>query len=117
MSLVCFVVGIFSCMLFRNKAPIDSYQDPEKKSSNKLIFKEMFDFSIVRNWRFLLWVFIDILLEGGYNVPYFFLPCKLKKRVVVIVHCKLICHLYKPMPPFLAYQHLKERLFCQQVLE
>jgi hypothetical protein len=66
-------------MLFRNKAPIDSYQDPEKKSSNKLIFKEMFDFSIVKNWRFLLWVFIDILLEGGYNVPYFFLPCKLKK--------------------------------------
>lgn len=78
MSLVCFVVGVFSCMLFRNKTPSDSFQDPEKRSNNKLVFKEMFDFSIVKNWRFLLWVFIDILLEGGYNVPYFFLPCKLK---------------------------------------
>ncbi|KAI8641200.1 major facilitator superfamily domain-containing protein [Parasitella parasitica] len=73
MSLICFVVGVLSCALFSN----NSEEDSEKKGgsrSSKLALKEMFDFSIIKNWRFLLWVFIDILLEGGYNVPYFFLP-------------------------------------------
>ncbi|GAN00924.1 MFS general substrate transporter [Mucor ambiguus] len=73
MSLVCFVVGLISCLLFQDKRPSKGNQKDES-TDTKLFFKEMFDFSIVRNWRFLLWVFTDTLLEAGYNVPYFFLP-------------------------------------------
>ncbi|CEP14078.1 hypothetical protein [Parasitella parasitica] len=74
MSLICFVVGVFSCVLFSNKSSNHEGSEEKGTSSSKLALKEMFDFSIIKNWRFLLWVFIDILLEGGYNVPYFFLP-------------------------------------------
>ncbi|KAL7308568.1 hypothetical protein PS15m_011756 [Mucor circinelloides] len=73
MSLICFIIGVFSCLLFQDKRPSNGNQK-DNSTDSKLFFKEMFDFSIVRNWRFLLWVFIDTLLEAGYNVPYFFLP-------------------------------------------
>lgn len=73
MSLLCFVIGVISCLLLQDKRP-SNQQD--RSTDSKLVFKEMFDFSIAKNWRFLLWVFTDTLLEAGYNVPYFFLPCK-----------------------------------------
>lgn len=75
MSLICFVIGVVSCLLLQDKRPSKGNQK-DKSTDNKLFFKEMFDFSIARNWRFLLWVLTDTLLEAGYNVPYFFLPCK-----------------------------------------
>ncbi|KAL0145174.1 major facilitator superfamily domain-containing protein [Mucor lusitanicus] len=56
-----------------DKRPSKGNQKDES-TNTKLFFKEMFDFSVVKNWRFLLWVFTDTLLEAGYNVPYFFLP-------------------------------------------
>lgn len=78
MSLLCFVIGIISCILFKNKtrAESDSQMSISKKEEKKSSISSMFDFAILKNWRFLLWCMINNLLEGAYNVPYFFLPCK-----------------------------------------
>lgn len=89
MSLICFAVGAFACLIFKNKARSSPKTaespclDNDAKSkivdekSSRFNIDEMFDFSIVKNWKFLLWCVIDILLEGAYNIPYYFLPCKL----------------------------------------
>ncbi|KAI7903952.1 major facilitator superfamily domain-containing protein [Cokeromyces recurvatus] len=83
MCLICFVVGTFSCLMFKNKNLADNFTDEKQKNSrnetsdikSKLtMIMNMFDFSVAKNWRFLLWVVIDILLEAAYNVPYYFLP-------------------------------------------
>ncbi|KAI8390143.1 major facilitator superfamily domain-containing protein [Blakeslea trispora] len=65
MSLVCLVVGVISCLFFKTA---------KKSEKSKICLKDMFDLSVAKNWRFLLWVFIDILMESAYNVPYYFLP-------------------------------------------
>jgi hypothetical protein len=62
MGLTCFSVGDFACLIFRNKAKNNSSNkkgalstdddDNIKKSStaaDKINFKEMFDFSIVKH--------------------------------------------------------------------
>lgn len=82
MSLICFTVGLLSCLIFKNKREAGNAKDEEDEKNNdnkkkyRLNVKEMFDFSIAKNWRFLLWVAADILLEGAFNIPYYFLPCK-----------------------------------------
>jgi sugar phosphate permease len=84
MSLICLVVGIFACLIFKNKkkkkgqptSVSNDNESTEKRKDNGINFKEMFDFTIVNNWRFLLWCAVDTLLEGAYNIPYYFLPCK-----------------------------------------
>lgn len=73
MSLICLVVGLFACLLFKNKKK-DNNKEEEKPE--KLNLKEMFDFSIAKDKKFLLWCATDILLEAAFNVPYYFLPCK-----------------------------------------
>jgi hypothetical protein len=72
MSMVCLIIGLLSCLIFKNKKQVE-------KNCNKLNIKEMFDFSIAKNWRFLIWVAADILLEGAFNIPYYFLPCKTRR--------------------------------------
>ncbi|KAI8972734.1 major facilitator superfamily domain-containing protein [Pilobolus umbonatus] len=63
---ICLFVGIVSFGIFRNKA----------RSESEVItkLKDIFDFGIVKDWRFLLWCLIEILFESAYNVPYYFLP-------------------------------------------
>jgi hypothetical protein len=74
-SLLCFVIGAISCVLFKNKTR--ATDDSEKAiKQEKVKLKDLFDFSIMKNWRFLLWCIVDNLLEGANNVPFFFLPCK-----------------------------------------
>ncbi|KAI9361558.1 major facilitator superfamily domain-containing protein, partial [Pilaira anomala] len=68
MSLICFVVGVLACSIFKNKKK-DVNVKPEK-----INFKEMFDFSIAKDPKFLLWCATDILLEAAFNIPYYFLP-------------------------------------------
>lgn len=70
MSLICFVVGVLACSIFKNKKK-DVNVKPEK-----INLKEMFDFSIAKDPKFLLWCATDILLEAAFNIPYYFLPCK-----------------------------------------
>ncbi|KAI9483332.1 MAG: major facilitator superfamily domain-containing protein [Benjaminiella poitrasii] len=82
MCLICFTVGVFSCLIFKNRRMADNFIDEkntDNRKSNKLkstwaMVLGMFDFSVAKDWRFLLWVFIDIVLEAAYNVPYYFLP-------------------------------------------
>jgi hypothetical protein len=79
MSLICLTVGLLSCLIFKNKKEVEKTKDKDEKDGKrkyKLNIREMFDFSIAKNWRFLLWVTADILLEGAFNIPYYFLPCK-----------------------------------------
>ena len=83
MSLICFVAGAGSCLLFetKKKEEVKSSEQKESasrdknwKSSVKTIIA-MFDFSIAKEWRFLLWCMADILMEAAYNIPNYFLPC------------------------------------------
>ncbi|KAI9258447.1 major facilitator superfamily domain-containing protein [Helicostylum pulchrum] len=67
LSLICFAVGVLACLIFKNKKNEDT--KPEK-----LNVKEMFDFSIAKDRKFLLWCATDILLEAAFNIPYYFLP-------------------------------------------
>lgn len=99
MSLVCLVVGLLACCLLGIK---------KDANSNKTIkmppLKETFDFSVAKDWRYLLWCITDILLEAGYNTPAYFLPCKLLLSLYTFskTHCFL-----KPMQPILDYRPIK----------
>ncbi|KAI8374083.1 major facilitator superfamily domain-containing protein [Choanephora cucurbitarum] len=75
MSLICLVIGVISCLFFKTTKK-STEESGEKQSQKEAIvqIKDMFDLSVAKNWRFLLWVFIDILMESAYNVPYYFLP-------------------------------------------
>ncbi|KAG2230581.1 hypothetical protein INT48_006886 [Thamnidium elegans] len=67
LSLICFAVGVLACLIFKNKKKEDT-------KPKKLNIKEMFDFSIAKDGKFLLWCATDILLEAAFNIPYYFLP-------------------------------------------
>lgn len=77
MSLMTLVVGVISCILFRNKKTDDHGSENSIKKEEKVSLKNMFDFSIMKNWRFILWCVAYNLIEGANNVPYFFLPCRI----------------------------------------
>lgn len=71
MSLICLVIGLLACCLLGIK------KDTKSKHAIKVPpLKETFDFSVAKDWRYLLWCITDILLEAGYNTPAYFLPCK-----------------------------------------
>lgn len=61
-------MGLLACFIFKNK------EKQEKQEKPKL--GDLFDFSIAKDGKFLLWCAADILLEAAYNIPYYFLPCK-----------------------------------------
>lgn len=62
-------MGLLACFIFKNK-------EKETEKQEKPNIRDMFDFSIAKDGKFLLWCATDILLEAAYNVPYYFLPCK-----------------------------------------
>ncbi|KAI7894290.1 major facilitator superfamily domain-containing protein, partial [Mucor mucedo] len=66
LSLICFAVGLLACCIFKNKEVEEKQEKPN--------VRDMFDFSIAKDGKFLLWCAADILLEAAYNVPYYFLP-------------------------------------------
>lgn len=86
MALICLVAGIVSCLIFKNKARVEVLSGEKsgevvdgtasKDVSKWKLIKGMFDFSVVKEWRFLLWCASDIFMESAYNVPNYFLPCK-----------------------------------------
>ncbi|CAO3650139.1 unnamed protein product [Mucor hiemalis] len=81
LSLICFVAGVLSCLIFKNKEKpeISIEQKTEmvmnSNDASKLeTIKSMFDFSVAKDWRFLLWCASDIFMEAAYNVPNYFIP-------------------------------------------
>ncbi|KAG0736776.1 hypothetical protein G6F57_004387 [Rhizopus arrhizus] len=69
MSLVCLVIGLLACCLLGIKKDANSNHTIKMPP-----LKETFDFSVAKDWRYLLWCITDILLEAGYNTPAYFLP-------------------------------------------
>jgi MFS family permease len=65
MGLINFATCLTASIFFKDKNP------REKKSLGSIV-----DFSVFRNKNFLIWCLADGLIESGYYVPYFFLPCK-----------------------------------------
>lgn len=62
-------MGLLACCIFKNKKVEEKLEKPN--------LRDMFDFSIAKDGKFLLWCAADIVLEAAYNVPYYFLPCKI----------------------------------------
>ncbi|KAG1053982.1 hypothetical protein G6F43_003972 [Rhizopus delemar] len=69
LSLICFAVGLFACFLLGIKKGAHA-----KTPIKTLALKETFDFSVAKNWRYLLWCATNILLEAACNTPAYFLP-------------------------------------------
>ncbi|KAI7868408.1 major facilitator superfamily domain-containing protein [Spinellus fusiger] len=56
-------VGLLTCIMFRERPG-------ETKTCPRL--RDIVDFSILKDFNFLLWCIADIFLEGAYYVPFFF---------------------------------------------
>ncbi|KAG1150643.1 hypothetical protein G6F37_000281 [Rhizopus arrhizus] len=69
LSLICFAVGLLACFLLGIKKGAHA-----KTPIKTLALKETFDFSVAKNWRYLLWCATNILLEAACNTPAYFLP-------------------------------------------
>ncbi|KAI9272040.1 major facilitator superfamily domain-containing protein [Sporodiniella umbellata] len=68
MSLICFTVGMLACFILSLK---------ENKNSNKIKLtplREIFDFSVAKDWRYMLWCIADIFLEAAYHTPSYYIP-------------------------------------------
>ena len=71
-----FISGMIACILFKERH--NANNNSEKSSSKeKPRLKDIFRFHVFRNPAFILWCAADILFEGAYYVPYYFLPGKL----------------------------------------
>ncbi|CAO3702028.1 unnamed protein product [Rhizopus stolonifer] len=69
LSLICLVIGLMACCLMNVKKGAKLENNIKKFS-----FKETFDFSVAKDWRYLLWCLINILLIAACNTPTYFIP-------------------------------------------
>ncbi|KAG2222773.1 hypothetical protein INT45_013137 [Circinella minor] len=75
MSLMMVVSGTIACILFKESHTARKNNRSEKSpSKEKPKLKDIFQFRVLRNPTFILWCIADILFEGAYYVPYYFLP-------------------------------------------
>ncbi|KAI7852491.1 major facilitator superfamily domain-containing protein [Circinella umbellata] len=73
LSLMMFVSGTIACILFKERHTAD-HSSKKSPSKEKPKLRDIFQFRVLRNPTFILWCMADILFEGAYYVPYYFLP-------------------------------------------
>jgi predicted MFS family arabinose efflux permease len=74
----CFrVLGFMSFVIFIGASL--SFKQKSKKGEKTKKFKEIVDFSVLKNKNLLIWCIADNVIEAGYYVPYLFLPGKLRQ--------------------------------------
>ncbi|ORZ23597.1 major facilitator superfamily domain-containing protein [Absidia repens] len=82
----CFrILGFISLFVFG----CSSFLIKEKPQKEKTKLKHIVNFSVLKNKNLLIWCAADIVIEGGYFVPTFFIPCKFLP----------VEHAYNPPPP------------------
>ncbi|KAI9272465.1 major facilitator superfamily domain-containing protein [Sporodiniella umbellata] len=69
LSLICLVIGLLSCCFMNVKKITET-----KMGVKDFSFRKTFDFSVAKNWRYLLWCVINILLVAACNTPAYFIP-------------------------------------------
>ncbi|KAI9496817.1 major facilitator superfamily domain-containing protein [Zychaea mexicana] len=67
LGFVCLAVNVITCLLIKEKYP----QQPAAAQQN---LREIFDFGILKDTNFLIWVISTMISVMGYFVPFFFLP-------------------------------------------
>ncbi|SAM02008.1 hypothetical protein [Absidia glauca] len=72
LGLITLIILLVAVAFFKDKTPVPR----EKKNVVDIV-----NFTVLRNKNLLIWCLADNLIEAGYYIPFFFLPCKLERRL------------------------------------
>ena len=89
MGFVCLAMNVITCLLVKEKYPRHKKQkidndDIKEKEEGKLqdpaprhpTLRETFNFSVLKDVNYLLWVIGSVIGLMGFFIPFFFIPCK-----------------------------------------
>ncbi|KAI8393539.1 major facilitator superfamily domain-containing protein [Radiomyces spectabilis] len=76
MGWISLFVGLPTCLLFKVRRPTNASSEPshDQEDVPPMKLKDVVEWSVLKDFNFIIWCMSDILMESAFNIPYFFLP-------------------------------------------
>lgn len=71
LGFICLGCDVISCLIVKPK-----YPQRRKKNEKKFSLRDVFNFEVLKDSNYVLWVVASMIALSGFFVPYFFFPCK-----------------------------------------